>query len=155
MPLRAIYEEHADALFSLAVRLMGSEADAEDVVQDVFLGLPRALRSYRGDGSFAAWLRVVTTRQALMALRTRRRRQETGLASQALQVAGSAGVDRLDSLWLENEMEALPDHLRVVLVLRLEGYAHAEIAGLLGIAKATSMGRLTKAKAALREAMDR
>jgi RNA polymerase sigma-70 factor (ECF subfamily) len=44
--ITACYREHADALLTLALRLTGERADAEDVVQDVFVGLPEALRRY-------------------------------------------------------------------------------------------------------------
>ena len=56
--ITACYREHASALLTLAMRLTGERADAEDVVQDVFVGLPEALRRYEERGLFAAWLRA-------------------------------------------------------------------------------------------------
>ena len=50
------------ALLALARRLAGSAADAEDVVHDVFLGLPEALRRYEERGSLESWLKRVTAR---------------------------------------------------------------------------------------------
>ena len=50
--LEALYREHADAVFTLAWRITGSREDAEDVLQDLFVGLPRALASYREQGRF-------------------------------------------------------------------------------------------------------
>src|SRR2546427_5561825 len=77
--LAALYLEHGAALFRLAYRLVGAREDAEDVVHDVFVGLPEALQRYEERGSFAGWLKRVTARVALMRLRSRSRRREGAL----------------------------------------------------------------------------
>jgi hypothetical protein len=63
--LAALYREHGRALFRLAYRLTGTREDAEDVVHDVFVGLPEALGRYEERGSLAGWLKRVTARLAL------------------------------------------------------------------------------------------
>jgi RNA polymerase sigma-70 factor (ECF subfamily) len=60
-----LYEMYGPALYSLAYRITGSRVDAEDVLQDVFVALPRALRSYREQGQFSAWLKRIATCTAL------------------------------------------------------------------------------------------
>lgn len=152
MCLHSIYEEHADSMFTLALRLTGSAADAHDVVQDVFVALPRALPGFRGEGSFAGWLHKVTARRALMVLRKGRLRREVRLSPLDVSVR-DLGADVIDRLWLDEAIRGLRGDLRAVLVLRMEGYSHAEVAEFLGISKQTSMGRLCRAKAQLREAM--
>src|SRR5437773_10141551 len=77
--LAALYLEHGAALFRLAYRLTGSREDAEDVVHDVFVGLPEALERYEERGRLGAWLRRVTARVALMRQRKWQRRRETTL----------------------------------------------------------------------------
>lgn len=72
--LGELYSRYARPLFGLAQRLMGPEQDAEDVLHDVFLGLPVALRQYEEQGSLDAWLKRVTARVALNRLRSHRRR---------------------------------------------------------------------------------
>jgi RNA polymerase sigma-70 factor (ECF subfamily) len=52
-----LYRRHAHDVYTLALRIVASADDAEDVLQDVFVGLPRALRGCRDQGRFAAWLR--------------------------------------------------------------------------------------------------
>src|SRR5688500_14931734 len=74
-----LYDRYAGPLFRTAYRLTGSAADAEDVVHDVFVGLPEALRRYEERGSFSAWLTRVTVRTTLMRARSGRRRRETSL----------------------------------------------------------------------------
>ena len=75
--LASIYHDHANALLAVAYRLLLSQADAEDVVHDVFVGLPEALRRYEERGSFGAWLKRITVRVALSRIRTAQR--EVGL----------------------------------------------------------------------------
>src|SRR5467141_2624007 len=150
--LSALYLEHGAALFRLAYRLVGAREDAEDVVHDVFIGLPDALRRYEERGSFAAWLKRVTARVALMRLRSGKRRREVALDNAAGQVQppGTSGGDGLAAA-----VDTLPDHLRAVLVLKeIEGYAHAEIALLLGISEGASRVRLTRALERLRNELE-
>src|SRR5438034_11265091 len=81
--LSALYVEHGAALFRLAYRLVGAREDAEDVVHDVFVGLPEARRRYEGRGSFAPWLKRVTARVAPLRLRRSKRRREVALDNAA------------------------------------------------------------------------
>ncbi len=131
-------------MFTAALRLLGSRADAEDVLQDVFLGLPDALARYEERGAFGAWIRRVAVRAALMTLRRRARRVHEPLASADAVAAAPPEPER--SIAARRAIAALPDALRVVFVLReLEGYAHAEIAELLGITRTASALRLHRA----------
>src|SRR5690242_2683633 len=77
--LAFLYREHGAALFRLAYRLTGTREDAEDVVHDVFVGLPEALEQYDERGKLTSWLKRVTARVALMRLRASRRRREVAL----------------------------------------------------------------------------
>src|SRR6267378_1202818 len=150
--LSALYLEHGVALFRLAYRLVGAREDAEDVVHDVFVGLPEALGRYEERGSFVAWLKRVTARVALMRLRSGKRRREVTLDDAAAQTEPGMASER-DGL--EAAVNTLPDHLRAVLVLKeIEGYAHAEIAELLGISEGASRVRLTRALKRLRDELE-
>jgi RNA polymerase sigma-70 factor (ECF subfamily) len=153
--LAALYTAHAQPLFAVAWRLTGSRADAEDVLHDVFVGLPEALRRYVERGSFAAWLRTVTARTALMRMRASRRRREVdveGADGRAVATAGDATEARAD---LQRAVAELPESLRAVVVLKeMEGYTHAEIGALLGITPGASEVRLCRALRRLRERLE-
>jgi RNA polymerase sigma-70 factor, ECF subfamily len=157
--IAGLYERYAAALYRTAYRLAGSAADAEDVVHDVFVGLPEALRRYeeRG-GGFAAWLRRVTVRRTLMRARGESRRREVALED-AGSVDGGAPADAATEAAdvhraVHEAVRALPDGLREVLVLRqFEGYTHDEIAALLGISVGASRVRLSRALDALRRSL--
>lgn len=150
--LASLYRAHGAVLYRLAYRLTGTRHDAEDVVHDVFVGLPDALRRYEERGSFAAWLKRVTARMALMRLRRGKRRREVALDDAAGE-AEPPGDSERDGL--QAAVNSLPDHLRMVLVLKeIEGYAHAEIAELLGISEEASRVRLTRALKRLRDELE-
>jgi len=149
--LEAIYLEQGDALMRLAYHLTGSATDAEDVLHDVFLGLPEALARYEERGSFPAWLRRVTARVALDRLRSARRRREVPLDRAHEPAAASSERDVAHRSDLERALRTLPDKLRVVFVLKeIDGQSHAEIAQTLGIRVGTSEVRLHRAITQLR-----
>ena len=146
----AIYARHAAAAYGAAYRLLGSGADAEDVVQELFLALPRMLGGYDPTrGALGGWLRRAAVRLALMRMRTVRRRRETDAGSVAALLArDDAALERLS---IEAALARLSDEQRTVFLLKeVEGYEHREIAALLEISVANSEIRLFRARQALR-----
>jgi len=151
--LGILYDTYGSQLFRLAYRLLGTREDAEDVVHDVFVGLPDALVHYEERGRLDAWLRRVTVRTALMRQRSRDRRREISLRS-AAEVPTAAGLTP-ERIELQAAVNALPVALRSVLVLKeMEGYSHAEIATLLGISAVTSRVRLFRAMRSVRQRLE-
>lgn len=149
--LGELYRRHADTVHALAYRMLASRADAADVLQDVFVGLPRALRSYTEQGRFESWLKQVTVRTCLMRQRSERRKRETSLEDVAFDIRATT-THPLERLAVRRALAALPDSLRVVFALReIEGYTHAEIAALLGISEANSATRLARAWSQMRK----
>lgn len=147
--LGELYAHTGPALAALARRLTGSHQDAEDVLHDVFLGLPEALRHYDERGRFEPWLRRITARVALTRMRTQQRRREVDVPAQLPASQDSRGPH--DRITLEQAVARLPDGLRAVAVLKLvEGYSHIEIADLLDITTRASEQRLHRAVAQLR-----
>jgi len=153
--LESLYHLHARRLFGLALRLTNSRDDAAEIIQDVFVGLPLALRSYAEQGAFGAWLRRITARLCLDRLRRNRRRHEVRLEPDHQgAVASPAGkIDAREAL--EHAVATLPEALRSVFVLKeVEGYSHSEIADLLGIRRGTSEVRLLRAIRRLRQELE-
>jgi RNA polymerase sigma-70 factor, ECF subfamily len=145
--LGALYHIHGALVFAVAHRLTQSTADAEDVVQDVFLGLPRALASYSGQGSLEGWIRKVAVRTALMRLRSGKRLGEESLDDDPGWQPQGPQSSPLESVAIERALARLEEGYRVVFVLKvIEGYEHEEIAGMLGITSELSRVRLHRAR---------
>lgn len=139
--LDALYRRHGSLLLGLTYQITGSLADAEDVVQDVFVGLQRALERYEERGTFDKWLRGVAVRMALAHRRHDARRREETI--EECTPGLSASRDPVEQIALADAIIALPESLRIVFVLKLVvGYSHVEIARLLDIRPNTSEVRL-------------
>lgn len=152
--LSELFRQHAAMLLRLAWRITGSRADAEDVVQDVFLGLPAALQRYEERESLVAWLRRVTARRALMQLRAASRTARRESAAAPPPVSGPEDERLATLLALRDAVDRLPEPLRQVFVLSdVEGFTHAEIGELLGITAAASRVRRHRAVCLLQSAL--
>ncbi len=153
--IRALHDRYVESLYEVAFRLTQSSADARDVVQEVFVGLPEALPSFEGRGSFGGWLRKIAVRASLMKLRRRRRRREVSLAYLRGRLPFDDASDAvLDRLAVERAVAALPPEMRAVVLLKeVEGYSHREIGRLLGISEGASAVRLHRARKVLRRVL--
>jgi RNA polymerase sigma-70 factor (ECF subfamily) len=148
--LAEIYARYSRSLMATAYRLTGNVADAEDVLHDVFLGLPEALRHYDERGTAESWLKRLTARVALSRIRSRAQRRESSFAEEPS--LDRRAISPINDDWLvQRAIDALPESLRTVFVLKeMEGYSHSEIASMLEITVANSEVRLHRAVKALR-----
>ena len=153
-----LYKAHAGRLYSLAFRMLGNTADAEDLLQEIFLSAHRKLESFRGDAALGTWLYRLAMNQILDHVRSRAARagQLTDALDDASTLPDGSGhrladraVDRID---LERALGELPDGCRAAFVLHdVEGLEHKEIADVLGIAEGTSKSQVHKARLRLRK----
>jgi RNA polymerase sigma-70 factor (TIGR02957 family) len=144
----ASYQELRPLLFSIAYRMTGSVSDAEDIVQEAFLGLTRAVRDGTEVESPKAYLAAATTRQAINHLRSARVRREAYVGTWLPEplVAGPAPrplatpdpaehaelADSLSMAFLVM-LESLSPLERAVLLLReVFGYEYGEVAQIVG-----------------------
>lgn len=148
--LGELYEEFREAVFQVAYYVTGSTADAQDILQDVFMALPVDLRQFEHKSALETWLRLVTWRTAMQGVRTDDRRGEVPLPDD-IEGRPPPSVDRID---LDRALAALPETLRSVIILKeVEGYSHEEIGDLLDISPSASAVRASRARAALRGAL--
>ncbi len=140
-----LLERHYDTAYRFAFRFTRSAEDAEDIAQDVCLGLARKLQSFRGKSQFTTWLyRVVVN-----ACRDHARKQKS---SQTLQANYAVfrehdeadrrhDADRLD--WLNHAVAVLEPKLRETAILVLaEDLSHSDAASALGCAESTVSWRM-------------
>ncbi|UCG87766.1 MAG: sigma-70 family RNA polymerase sigma factor [Gemmatimonadota bacterium] len=150
--LDALFQMFGKVVYSTAYRILLNPADADDVLQDVFLGLPQATGKYDARGSFEGWLRRVTVNTALMKLRSRRTRSQVSLEDCRPMGLATAPDQIEERLALENAIAALSEDQRIVFVLKqIEGYSHEEIGRLLSISQLASRSRYHRAIKRLRE----
>lgn len=89
----ALYLRHRHHVLTFVTKLIGAGPDREDVIQDVFLQLYRALPSFRGDAKLSTFLRRIAMNVAFDHLRKRCRHQRLDYDSDALDTAVDAGQD--------------------------------------------------------------
>lgn len=125
-------------------RLAGDEGD--DIAQETLLAAWRALDQWRGDGSFAGWLRRIATRRYLD---RQRRAASRGLAEREIDLAlRPSAPDR--RLQIDRALGTLQPRERAVAVLVFaEGYSHAEAAALLDLPLGTLKSIVSRTRAAL------
>jgi RNA polymerase sigma-70 factor (ECF subfamily) len=153
--LSALYTEFAGDLLRLAARLLGSHQDAEDVVHDLFVGLPERLTRYQEAGSFGPWIRALTVGLARMYRRRDARRDRVMDADTDVYLLAGSTPEPGGAIDIEREVARLPERLRAVFVLKQwEGYSHDEIASLLGITSGSSRVRHLRALRLLRMRLD-
>ena len=155
---RDLYRQHAGRVYALCLRLTGDGRDAEERTQDVFVRLWDRVRSFRGESAFSSWLHRLAVNVVLNARRATGRREQRVMTVEdpgALERNRGSTTEGL-SIDLERAIAGLPDGAREVFVLYdIEGYAHAEIAELVGIAEGTSKAQLFRARRLLREKLER
>jgi RNA polymerase sigma-70 factor (ECF subfamily) len=154
----ALYDAHASRVYALCLRLSADRAMAEELVQDVFVRVWERLASYRGESAFATWLHRVAVNTALEQSRSgRRRRLRVRIAADFANLttefdAPAQVAEPGVAMDLEGAVASLPAGARAVFVLHdVEGYDHAEVGALLGIAEGTSKAHLFRARRLLRQ----
>lgn len=152
-----LYRQHSTRLFNLAWRMCGTRADAEDLLQEIFLLAYRKLPDFRGEAEVGTWLYRLAMNRCLDHLKSRQARtnnvtsvldENTMPVPAAGRLAADGDLKRLD---LERAIARLPEGARAVFLLHdVEGFCHQEIAAILGISEGTSKSQVHKARLRLR-----
>ncbi len=169
----SLVEKHQRQLFRLALRMTGSEADAQEVLQETFLNAYQKLPLFRGEAQFSSWLYRIAANSALMRLRRKRRAPDTvpdepvELSSPRFTESGgfeapprSDWSQRADEQLQSKELGSaidkavseLPDDYRTVFLLKdVDGLSNEDIAQSLELSVPAVKSRLHRARLALRE----
>jgi RNA polymerase sigma-70 factor (ECF subfamily) len=147
-------------VFGVALRMLGSRAEAEEIAQEVFLRAHRALADFRGDARLGTWLYAIASRLCLNRLASADRRVARGDA--ALAEVPAAAPDAADAAEhaqrdaaLRAAIAELPEERRIVLVLRdIEGLTYDEIAEALALEPGTVRSRLHRARMQLKDKLE-
>ena len=151
-----LLERHYDMMFRVAYRYTGQRADAEDIAQEVCVGLVRKLHSFGGKSSFTTWLYrvVVNSCRDMQKHRKSVLRSEDGyIELDALGHAEQADTNRKVQ-WLYRAIGALEPTLKETALLVLtEELSHAEAGAILGCKESTVSWRMHEVRKLLKDAM--
>lgn len=151
---RTLYEMFKVPMFRLCLRYANNRQTAEDILQDGFIVVFRDLKQYTGKGALGGWIRKVMVNVALQHIRKHSKLFAIEELDSAYHLSSKdeSIYEQLGAKELTGLIQQLPDGYRMVFNLYvIEGYAHKEIADLLGISASTSKSQLFKGKAHLRK----
>ena len=150
---RALYDMHAPRLYTLAYRMSGDAEKAREFTQDTFIRAFSRLSQFRGDAAFSTWLHRIMVTVVSNARRSEIRFGREVALDEAHRIEASAPSAEPDlKECIARAVEKLSDAYRMTLIMHdIEGYTHAEIAGILGVPEGTCKSRLSAARAQLRQ----
>ena len=139
-------------MYSICLRIINNETEAEDVMQDAFLNAFKKIDTYKGEVSFGAWLKRIVINRSLDVLKKRKVKFEE-INEKTNQIADyQMEIKEVNVQLIKDAIQKLPDGYRVVLSLYLiEGFDHEEISEILGISNSNSRTQFLRAKNKLRE----
>jgi len=159
-----LYRLHSARVYALCMRMLRNPDEAEDLTQEVFLHVFRKIQGFRGASAFSTWLHRVTVNTVLMRIRgsklakaaqakdTPEGSDENGNARRELGAPDLHLEGYMDRVALENAIKQLPPRCKLMFVLYdVQGYAHGEIARLLGCSVGNAKSQLHKARVRLRK----
>ena len=153
---RALVDAHQARAYTLALRILRSAEDAEEVAQDAFVRVWTALPGFRGESSFATWLYRIVARRAFdraQVLRNRRAREQLDEQLPERAAPDTGGGDALEAARLQQMIARLSAAQRsVVTMFYYEGRSVEQVAATRGRPENTVKTHLLRARAALRAA---
>lgn len=165
---RQIVERYQRQVYSLAMRMVRSAEDAEDVTQDTFVRMFKAIDRYDPNRPFAAWLMTIASRLCIDHIRRRKvrplplvRTEEGSTEEHTIDVVDPGlGPDEITSHREEEQqaqslIDSLPPHYRVVVLLRhQQDLSYEEIAESLDLPIGTVKARIHRARALLKQRLE-
>ena len=161
-----LVDAYSTPIYRLALKMLGNEQDAEDVLQTTFIKALQHVRDFEGRSSLSTWLYRIAANEALMLLRRKRpaisldedAQDEDGEVTQPLQIADWTALPESDLLnaevrrQLDQAIQELPPRLRAVFLMRdIEGLSIKETGQALDLTETTVKTRLLRARMFLRE----
>lgn len=154
--LRALFDEFADATYTLGYRILGDRHLAEDVVQETFIKVIHSLANYRGDGPIGGWIYRIGYREAITLSRKRR---DAVMDPDSVTFTRLEAPESVESAILQNELVTqmevaifeLSEPVRAAFTLRdIQGLSTREVAKVLDVSESAVKMRLARAREALR-----
>jgi RNA polymerase sigma-70 factor (ECF subfamily) len=134
LAFNTLVDRHQQAVRAFLRRLLGNDADADDVAQETFLAAWTEARSFRSEASVRAWLCGIAWRKAKGAQRSwARQRSRDTMHHERLSAESGKTATTEDRLAIRRALQALPLEQRAAVTLCLvSGFSHSEAAAILG-----------------------
>ena len=157
--LHVLYEIHRSKVYNLSWRMLGSSQEAEDALQDVFIKVFDRIKNYRGDSAFSTWLYRMATNHCLDVLRRRKILSFLGFEN-APEVEDKKedgrAIDLGFSPVIAKALEKLPNKQKACLLMReMEELSYEDIAAALGLSLGSVKSNIHRAKAFLKECLEK
>jgi RNA polymerase sigma-70 factor (ECF subfamily) len=147
-----LYKLYYKPMYSVCMRIINNETEAEDIMQEAFLKAFTKIDTYKGEVSFGAWLKKIVINRSLDYLKKRKVKFEEINEKTNKIIDYQMETKEVNVKVIKDAIQKLPDGYRVVLSLYLiEGYDHEEISEILGISNSNSRTQYLRAKNKLRE----
>lgn len=162
-----VVEAHSEKIYRVALKILGNELDAEDVLQETFIKAYRGFEDFRGNSKISTWLYRIATNQALMLIR-KRKEPATSIDAEKVNDQGESYTPVNLTDWcclpedeylsaealayLDRAVDQLPEAMKVTFLLRdIEGLTTSETARVLEVSESAVKTRLSRARMRLRE----
>jgi len=147
-----LYKLYYKPMYSVCMRIINNETEAEDAMQEAFLKAFTKIDTYKGEVSFGAWLKKIVINRSLDYLKKRKVKFEEIKEKTTQIIDYQMETKEVNVQVIKDAIQILPDGYRVVLSLYLiEGYDHEEISEILEISNSNSRTQFLRAKNKLRE----
>lgn len=151
-----LVDRHQQAVRTFLRRLLGNDADADDMAQETFLAAWTHARSFRDEGNVRSWLCGIAWRKARSVQRSWFRRSARDTAHHEVSTVVAGGAVMEDRLAVRAALQALPLEQRAAVTLCLVcGFSHSEAAEILGAPLGTVKSHVVRGRERLREAIER
>jgi len=154
-----LYDRYSRLLLGVCLRYASDKAEAEDILQESYLKIFNSIKEYSGSGSFIGWLRKIAVNTAITHYHKNLKYRYHVEIEEF--VSSETGVMSFEEDFFTSEelymvLNGLPAGYRMVFNLyAVEGYKHKEIAEILGIDTNTSKSQYSRAKAVIREKLEK
>jgi RNA polymerase sigma-70 factor (ECF subfamily) len=157
--LQVLFDLHRSKVLNLSWRMLGSEHEAEDALQEIFIKVFDRVKSYRGDSAFSTWVYRMTTNHCLDILRRRKILSFMGFEN-VPEVADKKDSEKAVNLGfspvIAKTLEKLPKKQKLCLLMReMDDLSYEDIALALQLSLGTVKSNIHRAKAFLKESLEK
>ncbi len=152
---RTLYEVCSAKMYGVCLRYVSNPDIAKDILHDGFIKVLTSMKSFRGEGSFEGWIRRIIVNTTLEYIRQRKDHLEVELDFASGKLIDGAGNGHDLNFFLGIVAELPTQYKTVFNLYAIDDYTHSEIAEMLEITESTSKSNYSRAKAILREKLEK